>query len=58
LPRNHIPKGLIPLERLFNRNDVVVKVEGSTESVDGIECNLGIEKDPMFFKLSSRLSKE
>jgi hypothetical protein len=24
-PRNHIPEGLIPLERLFNGNDVAVK---------------------------------
>jgi hypothetical protein len=31
LPSNHIPKGLVPLERLFDRNDVVVKVKGSTE---------------------------
>ena len=31
LPRNHIPKGLVPLEILFEKNDVVVKVEGSTE---------------------------
>ena len=34
LPSNHIPKGLVPLERLFDINDVVVKVEGSTEEVD------------------------
>jgi hypothetical protein len=27
LPSNHIPKGLVPLERLFDRNDVVVKVK-------------------------------
>jgi ribonuclease HI len=28
-PSTHIPKGLVPLERLFERNDVVVKVKGS-----------------------------
>jgi hypothetical protein len=28
LPSNHIPKGLVPLDRLFDRNDVVVKVKG------------------------------
>jgi hypothetical protein len=27
---NHIPKGLIPLERLFDKNDVVVKVIGKS----------------------------
>jgi len=25
LPSNHIPKGLVPLERLFEDNDVAVK---------------------------------
>jgi hypothetical protein len=34
LTSNHIPKGLVPLERLYDRNDVVVKVEGSNEEVD------------------------
>jgi hypothetical protein len=34
LPSNHIPKGLVPLERLFDMNDVVVKVKGSTENDD------------------------
>jgi hypothetical protein len=33
-PSNHIPKGLVPLERLFHINDVVGKVEGSIEEVD------------------------
>jgi hypothetical protein len=30
-PSNHIPEGLVPLERLFDNNDVVVKVSGSNE---------------------------
>jgi hypothetical protein len=58
LPSNHIPKGLVPLERLFDRNDVVVKVKGSTENVDVTECNPGTEEDPKYVKLSSSLSKE
>ena len=41
LPSNHIPKGLVPLEILFDRNDVVVKVKGSIEDVDVTKCNLG-----------------
>ena len=41
LPSNHIPKGLFPLERLFDRNDVAVKIKGSTENVEVNECNLG-----------------
>jgi hypothetical protein len=55
---NHIPKGLVPLERLFNINDVVVKVKGSIDNVDVTECNVGKEEDPKYFKLSSSLSKE
>jgi ribonuclease HI len=58
LPSNHIPKGLVPLERLFDRNDVAVKIKGSTENNDVTECNLGIEEDPKYVKLSNSLSKE
>jgi hypothetical protein len=46
------------LERFFDRNDVDVKVEGSTEEVDVTECNLGTKEDPKWVKLSSSLSKE
>jgi ribonuclease HI len=58
LPSNHIPKGLVPLERLFDRNDVAVKVKGSTDDVDVPECNVGTKKDPKYVKLSSILSKK
>jgi ribonuclease HI len=58
LPSNHIPKGLVPLERLFDGNDVAVKVKGSTDDADITEYNIGTEKDPKFVKLSSSLSRE
>jgi ribonuclease HI len=58
LPSNHIPKGLVPLERLFEKNDVDVNIKGSTENVDVTECNLGTKEDPRYVKLSSSLSKE
>jgi hypothetical protein len=58
LPSNHIPKGLVPLERLFDRNDVAVKGKLSGEDVDVAECNIGTEKNPKFVKLSSSLSRE
>jgi len=57
-PSNHIPKGIFPLERLFDKNDVAIKVEGSTEEVDVTEYNLGMEENPKWVKLSSSLSKE
>jgi hypothetical protein len=57
-PSNHIPKGLVPLERLFNRNDVAVKVKGLTENDDVTESNLGTKEEPNYVNLSSILSKE
>jgi hypothetical protein len=57
-PSNHIPKGLVPLERLFDMNDVAVKVKGLTNDADVTECNVGTEKDPKYVKLSSILSRE
>jgi hypothetical protein len=41
LPHNHIPKGLVPLERLFNGNDVEVKGRVSNGDDDTTECNIG-----------------
>jgi hypothetical protein len=58
LPSNHIPKGLVPLERLFDRNYVVMKVKGSADDADVTECNIGMEKDPKYVKLLSSLSRE
>jgi ribonuclease HI len=50
LPSNHILKGLVPLERIFDSNDVAVKVKRSIDDADIAECNIGTEKNP---KLSS-----
>jgi hypothetical protein len=58
LPNNHIPKGLVPLERLFEINDVAVKGKISDDDADVAECNIGTEQDPKFVKLSSNLSRE
>jgi hypothetical protein len=37
LPRNHIPKGLVPLERLVDGNDVTIKFKGPTEGDNVVE---------------------
>jgi hypothetical protein len=58
LPSNHIPRGLVPLERLFDGNDVVVKGKVSNEDVDTAECNIGTQEEPNFVKLSSSLINE
>jgi hypothetical protein len=34
LPTNHIPKGLVPFEILFDGNDVLVKFKGSTDDAN------------------------
>jgi ribonuclease HI len=58
LPSNHIPKGLVPLERIFDNNDVAVKAKKPVDDADISECNIGTEKEPKFVKLSSSLTKE
>jgi hypothetical protein len=58
LPSKHIPKGLVPLERLFDINDVDMKVKGSNEEVDVPECNLGTEENPKYVKLFTNLLEE
>jgi ribonuclease HI len=58
LPSNHIPRGLVPLERLFDGNDVAVKGKVSNEDTDTTECNIGTQEEPRFVKLSSSLTRE
>jgi hypothetical protein len=58
LPSNHIPKGLIPLEILFDGNDVAVKGRVSNGDVDTTKRNIGTQEEPKFVKLSSSLTKE
>jgi hypothetical protein len=58
LPSNHIPKGLVPLERLFDGNEVAVKGKVSNEEADVTKCNIGTEEEPKFIKMSNNLSKE
>jgi hypothetical protein len=52
---NHIPKGLVPLEILFDKNDVVVKVKVSSEEADVTKCNLGTEENRKYVKLPRSL---
>jgi ribonuclease HI len=58
LPSNHIPRGLVPLESLFDGNDVVVKGKVSDEDADTAECNIGTSEEPKFIKLSRSLTTE
>lgn len=58
LKTNHIPKGLVPLERIFDNNDVFLKPEEKAEGNNTIDCNIGIENDPKFVKISKSLTEE
>ena len=58
LPNNHIPRGLIPLERLFDGNDVAVKGRILGDDSDTTECNIGTPEEPKFVKLSRSLTRE
>jgi ribonuclease HI len=58
LPSNYIPKGLIPLERLFDGNDVEAKGRVSGDDADTTECSIGTPEEPKFVKLSRSLTEE
>jgi ribonuclease HI len=58
LPSNHIPRGLVPLERIFDSNDVAVKSQRPIDDADIAECNIGTEEDLKSVKLSSSLSRK
>ena len=55
LKNNSIPKGLVPLEELFDRNDVAKnpKISPSNDEVE--DYNIGSEDDPKVIKLSKAL---
>ena len=55
---NHIPKGLVPLERLFERNDTALNPEKQTNQAAVSDLNIGTDKDPKFVKLSKYFSDE
>jgi hypothetical protein len=58
LPRNYILKVLIPLERLFDGNDVAVKGRVSSDDADMAKCNIGTPEEPRFVNFSRSLTKE
>lgn len=57
LPSNRNPKGLVPLEKLFDHNDVVVKVQKKEDDSDTFQFNVSNEKDPKFANLASHLTE-
>ena len=58
LKTNHLPKGLVPLERLFDHNDVSRKVFIQTEETDVIDCDINSDSNPRMVKLSRKLPEK
>ena len=58
LKSNFIPKGLVPLERIFTKDDTLSKpvVQSSEENV--VECNIGSAEHPRMVKISKSLTVE
>lgn len=58
MKNNCIPKGLVPLEKLFENNDMEKnpRVKPSHEDVEDV--NVGTEEDPRIVKLSSKFYVE
>jgi hypothetical protein len=58
LKTNHFPKGLVPLERLFDHNDVSKNVVIQTEETDVEDCDISLDVNPRLVKVSRKLSKK
>jgi ribonuclease HI len=58
LKNNQIPKGLIPLERLFNKDDIPSKSTLQPQPEEVEDCNIGTVNNPKNVKLSRFLSIE
>ena len=58
LKRNHIPKGLVPLEMFFDNNDVYKQVSKKDENQDTLDCNIGTYVHSKFVKFLSKLEEK
>jgi hypothetical protein len=58
LKKNHIPRGLVPLERLFDNNDVSRKVAMKNQEQEVMDCNIGTAANPKVVKISKALPEE
>ena len=58
LKSNHIPKGLVPLERLFDSNDVYKKASKNTRNEDTVDFNIGTNLNSKIVKISKKLAEE
>jgi hypothetical protein len=58
LKSNQIPKGLIPLERLFDQNNMPLRSTLQPQPEEVEDCDMGTAKEPRIVKLSKYLPPE
>jgi hypothetical protein len=58
LKNNQIPKGLIPLERLFNHDDIPLNTTLQPQLEEVKDCNIGTKESHRLVKVSRYLSPE
>jgi hypothetical protein len=58
LKNNIIPKGLVPLEEIFENDDVARSPKITANDEDIEDCNIGTQEGPKIIKLSKTLSPE
>ena len=57
-PNNYIPQGLVPLEELFDHNDIPLKPAKKELDPAIQEQNIGIQSHPKLINLSTRLNAD
>jgi hypothetical protein len=58
LKTNHIPRGRVPLEMLFNSNDVSREASMKNREEEITNCNIGTTENPRIIKMSKELAEE
>jgi hypothetical protein len=58
LKTNHIPRGLVPLERLFDCNDVYKGAALKNQEEEITDCNIGTTENSKIIKLSKTIAAE
>jgi hypothetical protein len=58
LKKNHFPKGLVPLNKLFDHNDVSIKAFIQIEETYVIDCDINSDLNPRMVKLSRKISEK
>lgn len=55
LKNNIMPRGLVPLEIIFNSNDVAINSEKIPQDEHIQDCNIGTQEEPKLIKLFDRV---